>query len=117
MQMRQAADVNDWAGVDRMLEEVSRQFAGNEWVAVVLEAMRSIASTRERKRAMKEMMYSSTENGSGTLRRVTRPSQPTCAGSRRRARATAEQFERGLHGACPLPLRHAHLQINREEKE
>ena len=33
--------------------------AGNDWVASVLEAMRSIAATRERARMMKEAMYSS----------------------------------------------------------
>lgn len=59
MAMRQAAAADDWARVDALLEAASRQFAGNEWVAAVLEAMRSIASSRERERAMKEMMYSS----------------------------------------------------------
>lgn len=59
MGMRQAAAANDWARVDGLLEAASRQFAGNEWVAAVLEAMRSIAAGRERERAMKEMMYSS----------------------------------------------------------
>lgn len=59
--MRQAADKNDWPRVDTLLEAASRQFAGNEWVAAVLEAMRSIAASRERERAMKEMMYSSSK--------------------------------------------------------
>jgi len=59
--MRQAAAANDWARVDSLLEAASRQFAGNEWVAAVLEAMRSIAAGRERERAMKEMMYSSSK--------------------------------------------------------
>lgn len=61
MCMRQAAAANDWARVDALLEAASRQFAGNEWVAAVLEAMRSIAAGRERERAMKEMMYSSSK--------------------------------------------------------
>ncbi len=61
MGMRQAAAANDWARVDALLEAASRQFAGNEWVAAVLEAMRSIAVGRERERAMKEMMYSSSK--------------------------------------------------------
>jgi Ca-activated chloride channel family protein len=61
MGMRQAAAANDWARVDALLEAASRQFAGNEWVAAVLEAMRSIAAGRERERAMKEMMYSSSK--------------------------------------------------------
>ena len=61
MGMRQAAAANDWARVDTLLEAASRQFAGNEWVAAVLEAMRSIAIGRERERAMKEMMYSSSK--------------------------------------------------------
>jgi Ca-activated chloride channel family protein len=59
--MRHAASAGDWAGVDALLEEASRQFAGNGWVAAVLEAMRSIAASRERERAMKEMMYSSSK--------------------------------------------------------
>jgi hypothetical protein len=45
--------------VDLQLEEASRRFAGNEWVAAVLDAMRSIADTRSRERMMKEAMYSS----------------------------------------------------------
>lgn len=61
MGMRSAAAAGDWARVDTLLEAASRQFAGNEWVAAVLEAMRSIAAGRERERAMKEMMYSSSK--------------------------------------------------------
>lgn len=61
MGMRQAAAASDWTRVDALLEAASRQFAGNEWVAAVLEAMRSIAIGRERERAMKEMMYSSSK--------------------------------------------------------
>jgi len=61
MRMRSAAAAGDWARVDALLEAASRQFAGNEWVAAVLEAMRSIAASRERERAMKEMMYSSSK--------------------------------------------------------
>jgi Ca-activated chloride channel family protein len=57
--VRSAAARGNWAAVDRMLEAASRQFAGNEWVASILAAMRSIADSRERERAMKEMMYSS----------------------------------------------------------
>lgn len=59
MAMRQSASAEDWARVDQQLELASRQFAGNEWVAAVLDAMRSIATSRERDRMMKEMMYSS----------------------------------------------------------
>lgn len=61
MAMRSAAAAGDWALVDKQLEEASRRFAGNEWVAAMLEAMRSIAASRERERAMKEMMYSSSK--------------------------------------------------------
>lgn len=61
MGMRGAAAGGDWVRVDNLLEAASRQFAGNEWVAAVLEAMRSIAAGRERERAMKEMMYSSSK--------------------------------------------------------
>ena len=61
MTMRQAAAAEDWAKVDDLLGQASRQFAGNDWVAAVLEAMRSIAAGRDRERAMKEMMYSSSK--------------------------------------------------------
>jgi Ca-activated chloride channel family protein len=59
MGMRSAAAADDWPRVEALLESASRQSAGNEWVAAVLEAMRAIAAGRERERAMKEMMYSS----------------------------------------------------------
>lgn len=57
--MRAAAGRHDWAAVDRLLEEASRQFAGNEWVAAMLQAMKGIAEGRSRERMMKEAMYSS----------------------------------------------------------
>ncbi len=59
--MRTAADHGDWAAVDRLLEEASRQFAGNEWVAAVLAAMKEIAESRSRERMMKESMYSASK--------------------------------------------------------
>jgi Ca-activated chloride channel family protein len=59
--MRGAADHGDWAAVDRLLEEASRQFAGSEWVAAVLAAMKEIAESRSRERLMKESMYSSSK--------------------------------------------------------
>ena len=59
--MRGAADHGDWAAVDRLLEEASRQFAGNEWVAAVLAAMKEIAQSRSRERMMKESMYSASK--------------------------------------------------------
>jgi Ca-activated chloride channel homolog len=57
--MRAAAGRHDWAAVDRMLEDASRQFAGNEWVGAMLQAMKGIAESRSRERMMKEAMYSS----------------------------------------------------------
>lgn len=57
--MRAAVAGHDWATVDRMLEEASRQFAGSEWVAAMLEAMKRIAESRSRERLMKESTYSS----------------------------------------------------------
>jgi len=59
--MRAAAGQGDWAAVDRMLEDAGRQFAGNEWVGAMLEAMKSIAESRSRERMMKESMYSSSK--------------------------------------------------------
>lgn len=57
--MRSAAGQGDWAEVDRLLEDASRRFAGNEWVGAMLQAMKSIAESRSRERMMKESMYSS----------------------------------------------------------
>lgn len=59
LRLRTAADHSDWAAVGRLLGEASRQFAGNEWVAAVLVAMKEIAEGRSRERMMKESMYSS----------------------------------------------------------
>jgi len=59
--MRTAAGQSDWATVDRLLEEASQRFAGNGWVAAMLEAMKSIAAGRERERMMKEAVYSSSK--------------------------------------------------------
>lgn len=59
--MRGAADHGDWATVDRLLDEASRQFAGNEWVAALLAAMKEIAESRSRERMMKESMYSASK--------------------------------------------------------
>ena len=60
MRMRTAAGQGDWPLVDRLLEEASRQFAGNDWVTAMLAAMKEIAQGRMRERMMKESMYSST---------------------------------------------------------
>ena len=57
--MRSAAADGNWSLVDRMLEDASRQFAGNEWVAAMLAAMKAIAESRSRERMLKESMYSS----------------------------------------------------------
>ena len=57
--MRIAAAAGDWDKVDRLLQEATRQFAGNEWVAAVLASMTQIAEGRSRERLMKEAMYSS----------------------------------------------------------
>ncbi len=59
--MRTAVDHGDWAAVDRLLEEASRKFAGNEWVAAVLATMKEIAESRSRERMMKESMYSASK--------------------------------------------------------
>ena len=58
-QMRAAAGRHDWAAVDGLLERASREFADNDWVAAMLQAMRGIAADRSRERMMKEAMYSS----------------------------------------------------------
>lgn len=57
--MRSAADAEDWGLVDRLLEEACSEFAGNQWVSAMLEAMRDIARSRSRERMMKESLYSS----------------------------------------------------------
>ncbi len=61
MAMRTAAAAGNWAQVELQLEQASRLFAGNEWVAAVLEAMRSVAESRDRERSMKAMYFSSSK--------------------------------------------------------
>ena len=56
---REAARENDWTRVDRLLEEAEGKFAGNDWVASVVESIRTVASSRSRARFMKEALYSS----------------------------------------------------------
>lgn len=60
-QMRTAAHAHDWAAVDSMLADARKRFAGNEWVAGILEAMTALAQSRSRERMMKEAMYSSSK--------------------------------------------------------
>jgi Ca-activated chloride channel family protein len=59
--MRAAAGAGDWDAVDRLLQEASRQFAGNEWVGAILDAMRSLAESRLHERMMKESIYASSK--------------------------------------------------------
>jgi hypothetical protein len=61
MAMRKAAAAGNWTQVEKLLEEASRCFAGNEWVAAILVAMRAVAESRERERAMKELYFSSSK--------------------------------------------------------
>ena len=56
---RSAAERHDWAVVDAVLQDASRRFAGNEWVAAILAAMAEIAKSNSRERILKESMYSS----------------------------------------------------------
>ena len=108
MGMRSAAAAGDWSRMDSLLEAASRQFAGNEWVAAVLEAMRSIAAGRERERAMKGMSTrrASCVAGWRLRTRALLSASPralrcrrTCDVSPRRGRGTSRQ--RGRHGAPP----------------
>lgn len=55
---RDAARNNDWDRVDRLLSEAERRFAGNDWVASVVESIRTVAKNRSRERFMKEALYS-----------------------------------------------------------
>lgn len=54
---REAARNRDWDSVDRLLAEAERRFAGNDWVASVVEAIRSVAKSRSRERFMKAGLY------------------------------------------------------------
>ena len=56
---REAARRNDWPRVDLILANAEQQFAENEWLASVLEAIRAVARSRSRERFMKEALYSS----------------------------------------------------------
>jgi Ca-activated chloride channel family protein len=60
-ELRGAAELRDWAAVDRMLARARRQFAGNAWVEALLTSMAAIAAGRERERMMKESSYSSSK--------------------------------------------------------
>lgn len=55
---REAARNHDWNRVDRLLAEAEQHFAGNEWVASVVETIRTVAKSRSRERFMKEALYS-----------------------------------------------------------
>jgi Ca-activated chloride channel family protein len=55
---REAARNHDWNRVDRLLAEAEQRFAGNDWVASVVEAIRTVAKSRSRERFMKEALYS-----------------------------------------------------------
>lgn len=57
--MRAAAQSGDWGEVQRLLVAAQERFAGNEWVAGMLNAMADVARSRSRERMMKEAMYSS----------------------------------------------------------
>ena len=61
VQMRSAAKAHDWAAVDGTLVDARARFAGNEWVAGILEAMTDLAQSRSRERMMKEAMYTSSK--------------------------------------------------------
>ena len=56
---RGAAGAGNWNEVDRMLAEAEVRFAGNPWVASVLESIRKLAKRRSRAEFMKEASYSS----------------------------------------------------------
>ncbi len=55
---REAARNHDWNRVDRLLADAEQRFAGNDWVASVVEAIRTVAKSRSRERFMKEALYS-----------------------------------------------------------
>lgn len=55
--VREAARQRHWSEVDRLLDAAMRQFAGNDWVAAVLAAMRQLAEGRSQERMMKEALY------------------------------------------------------------
>lgn len=61
--IRLAAQEGDWTAVRRRLAEASRRFAGNPWVAGMLDAMRQIADAGEHARMHKELLYSSERLG------------------------------------------------------
>jgi Ca-activated chloride channel family protein len=58
-QMRTAAHAHDWETVDKLLSDAQKAFAGNEWLASMLEAMVKLAESRSQERVMKEALYSS----------------------------------------------------------
>ena len=58
LQMRKAASEGDWTAVETLLAQATERYGDNEWVKAILESMQRIAQTRERRRMLKEAMYS-----------------------------------------------------------
>jgi Ca-activated chloride channel family protein len=76
--VREAASADEWQRVDRLIEEASRRFAGNPWVAAMLESMQSIARSRSRERMMKESRYSASRLHSRLAAKDELPDVLTC---------------------------------------
>jgi len=56
---RTASHRNDWRRVDALLAQAEQRFAGNPWVAAVVESIRRLARSQDRELFMKEALYSS----------------------------------------------------------
>ncbi|MDP2795345.1 MAG: VWA domain-containing protein [Sulfurisoma sp.] len=60
---REAAEIGDWAAIEKLLEEARRRFASHPWVLQVLEGMTEIARNMDAARFRKEALYSSRKMG------------------------------------------------------
>ena len=78
--MREAAAAERWDNVDQLLAEATHQFAGNEWVASVIESMKAIALSRSRERLSKEALYTASRLSSRLTARDEPAMDPRGAG-------------------------------------
>ena len=56
--MRNAIDADNWERAQRLVDDAATRFAQHEWAAAILTTMKRLISKRDKRRAMKEAMFS-----------------------------------------------------------
>ena len=56
--MSQAAEAGDWPAVEQMIGQAQARFGQHDWLRDVMTSIVGIAMNRERRRMMKESLYS-----------------------------------------------------------